>query len=79
MRTAAESGQGERIGIRIVAMLARLGQRSREARAHLDRYLENAPKAVLVPLSRWERAGVRVTRHDSRVFILRGDTGVMPG
>ena len=41
--------------------------------------LENAPKALLVPLSRWERAGVRETRHDRRVFILRGDAGVLPG
>jgi len=34
MWTAAENGQGKRIGIRNVAMLTRLGQRSREARGH---------------------------------------------
>jgi len=38
-----------------------------------------ARSALHIPLSRWERAGVRDTRHDSPVFIPRGDTGVMPG
>lgn len=42
-------------------------------------YRENAPQALLIPLSLWEMAGVRDTRHDSRVFTGRGGTGVMPG
>jgi len=36
LRTAAENGQGKTIGIRILTMLTRLGQRS-EAREHPDR------------------------------------------
>ena len=38
MQTAAENGQGKTIGIRILAMLTRLGQRSREARGHPGRW-----------------------------------------
>jgi len=38
IRTAAENGQGETIGIRVLAMLTRLGQRSREARGHPGRW-----------------------------------------
>jgi hypothetical protein len=41
-------------------------------------YRENAPQALLV-LPPWERAGVRETLHDSGVFILRDDAGVMQG
>jgi len=32
------------------------------------RYLESAPKALLVPRSRWERAGVRETAMASSAF-----------
>jgi len=38
-----------------------------------------ARSALHLPLAFGERAGVRETRRDSRVFILRRDTGVMPG
>jgi len=38
MRTAAESGQGKTIGIRILAMLTRLEPRSREARGNPGRW-----------------------------------------
>ena len=42
-------------------------------------YLEYAPRALLVPLSPWDSAGVWQTLHDSPVFVVRGDTGVMQG
>jgi len=43
-----------------------------------DRATENKlPSPFSLPL--WERAGVRETLHDSRGFMVRGDTGVMQG
>jgi hypothetical protein len=44
-----------------------------------QRYRENAPRELRLRPSLWERVGVRETLHYSRVFMLRGDTGVMKG
>ena len=41
--------------------------------------LRVACSALPSALALWERDGVRETRHDIHVFILRGDTDVMPG